>query len=92
MHVDMSKLNIPDDDYDARILIRKGFLYDFLKVVLFKPLLTMIGREKVKNWYENKDTVKVPDEKEVFKTGTSFVNYIHLQVSCFHLGPPIDNK
>ena len=62
-------------------IIRKGFLYDFMKTVLFKPLLTMIGREKVKKWFENQDTVPLPDEKEVFKSGTSFVNYIHLQVS-----------
>ena len=62
-------------------IIRKGFLYDFMKTVLFKPLLTMIGREQVKTWFQNQDTVPLPDEKEVFKSGTSFVNYIHLQVS-----------
>ena len=62
-------------------IIRKGFLYDFMKTVLFKPLLTMIGRQKVKKWFQNQDTVPLPDEKEVFKSGTSFVNYIHLQVS-----------
>ena len=63
------------------LFIRKGFLYDFMKTVLFKPLLTMIGREQVKTWFQNQDTVPLPDEKEVFKSGTSFVNYIHLQVS-----------
>ena len=62
-------------------IIRKGFLYDFMKTVLFKPLLTMIGRQKVKKWFQNQETVPLPDEKEVFKSGTSFVNYIHLQVS-----------
>ena len=63
------------------LFIRKGFLYDFMKTVLFKPLLTMKGREQVKKWFQNQDTVPLPDEKEVFKSGTSFVNYIHLQVS-----------
>ena len=52
-----------------------------MKTVLFKPLLTMKGREQVKKWFQNQDTVPLPDEKEVFKSGTSFVNYIHLQVS-----------
>ena len=45
----------------------------------------MIGREQVKKWFQNQDTVPLPDEKEVFKSGTSFVNYIHLQVSLLKL-------
>jgi len=81
MHVDMSKLNLPEHEHDAKTLIRKGFLYDFMKTVLFKPLLTMIGRQKVKKWFQNQDTVPLPDEKEVFKSGTSFFNYIHLQIT-----------
>ena len=80
MHVDMDKLKIPMDEYDATLLVRKGFLYDFLKTVLFKPLLTIKGAQVVKNWFENQASVPLPDEKEVFKTGTNFVNYIHLRV------------
>jgi len=81
MHVDIEKLNLPKHEYDATVLIRKGFLYDFLKIVFFKPLLTMKGKEVIKNWHQNKDKVPLPDEAEVFKTGTKFVNYIHLQIT-----------
>jgi len=81
MHVDIENLNLPLHEYDATVLIRKGFLYDFLKIVFFKPLLTMKGKDVIKNWYQNKDTVPLPDEAEVFKTGTKFVNYIHLQIT-----------
>ena len=81
MYVDMKELNLPEHEFDALTLIRKGFLYDFLKTVLFKPLITMKGPDLVKHWYDNQGTVKLPDEAEVFKSGTSFVNYIHLQVS-----------
>ena len=76
---------MPEHEYDARTLIRKGFLYDFLKTVLFKPLLTMKGRQEIKNWFLNQDTVTLPDEKDVFKSGTSFVNYIHLQVTMYNI-------
>ena len=79
--VDIENLNLPLHEYDATVLIRKGFLYDFLKIVFFKPLLTMKGKDVIKNWYQNKDTVPLPDEAEVFKTGTKFVNYIHLQIT-----------
>ena len=79
--MDIEKLNLPKHEYDATVLIRKGFLYDFLKIVFFKPLLTMKGKEVIKNWHENKDKVPLPDEAEVFKTGTKFVNYIHLQIT-----------
>ena len=65
---------------------RENYYYvQSVLVVSNKPLMTMIGRQKVKHWFENKDTVKLPDEKEVFKSGTSFVNYIHLQVSLLVL-------
>ncbi len=80
MHVDMDKLNLPEHEYDATVLMRKGFLYDFLKTVLFKPLLTMKGGELIKAWFHDQASVPLPDEKDVFKSGTNFVNYIHLQV------------
>ena len=34
----------------------------------------------LKHWFENKDKILPPDESEVFKSGCTFVNYIHLQV------------
>ena len=76
----MAKVDLPTHEYDATVLIRRGFLYDFLKTILFKPLLTMKGKDLVKEWFENKDSVPLPDEKDVFKTGTNFVNYFHLMV------------
>jgi hypothetical protein len=79
----MDKLNLPEDQYDATQLIKKGFLFDFLKSVLLKPILTMKGKDILKTWYADKTNIPVPDEKEIFKSGTSFVNYIHLQVIIY---------
>merc|ERR1711981_23388 len=36
MHVDMAKVDLPTHEYDATVVIRRGFLYDFLKTILFK--------------------------------------------------------
>merc|ERR1719225_1691105 len=63
------------------MLIRKGFLYGFLKTMLFKPILKFKGKQTLKHWFDNKDSVPLPDEKEIFKSGTNFVNYIHLQIT-----------
>ena len=76
----MDKLKLPEHEYDAAVLIRKGFLYEFLKTVLFKPLLTVKGKDLIRHWFHNKDTVPIPDEKDCFKSGPNYVNYIHLQV------------
>ena len=78
--VDVRTLGIPTDEFDATQLIRKGFMYEFLKTVIFKPIIKFKGKDVLMNWYQNKDKVLPPDEKEVFKSGTQFVNYIHLQV------------
>ena len=78
--VDVRNLGIPTDEFDATMLIRKGFMYEFLKTVIFKPIIKFKGKDVLMNWYQNKDKVLPPDEKEVFKSGTQFVNYIHLQV------------
>ena len=81
----MSKLNLPEDEYDATVLIKKGFLYEFLKTVLFRPLISMKGRDTLKAWFADMENVSVPKESEVFKTGSNFVNYIHLQVNVVEL-------
>ena len=80
-------MELPKDEYDSTVLIRKGFLYDFLKTAFFKPMLTLKGKDVLLNWYKNRDKVNLPDESEIFKKGAKFVNYIHLQViiliKCF---------
>ena len=83
LQVDKTMVDLPTDDYDATMLIRKGFLYGFLKTMLFKPILKFKGKQTLKHWFDNKDSVPLPDEKEIFKSGTNFVNYIHLQVSFY---------
>ncbi len=80
LQVDMTKLELPEEEYDATTLIKKGFLYEFLKTVLIRPLLSMKGREALKEWFSDMQNVPVPAEKDIFKTGSNFVHYIHLQV------------
>ena len=92
LQVDKKMVDLPTDDYDATMLIRKGFLYGFLKTMLFKPILKFKGKQTLKHWFDNKDSVPLPDEKEIFKSGTNFVNYIHLQVSQFLHEKPKKNS
>lgn len=81
LNVDLSKLGLPSHEYDATVLIKKGFIYEFLKTVLIKPILRLKGQEILINWFADQDNIPLPDEKDVFKSGTNFVNYIHLQIT-----------
>ena len=71
-----------------------------LKVVLVKPLLTVKDPDLLVKWYESlsagegTEPLPLPSESEIFKTGASFVNFIHLyiviatEIGVFHdLGP-----
>jgi len=48
------------DEYDGVQLIKKGFVYDFLRVVIIKPIATMTNAEMLKDWFAKKDEVPLP--------------------------------
>ena len=58
---------LPTDEYDAVMLIKRGFVYEFLRVALVKPLLAMQNQDKLYAWFKDRDTVPVPDPAEIFK-------------------------
>ena len=65
-----------------------------------KPLLTVKDPDLLTRWYESlsagegTEPLPLPSESEIFRTGASFVNFIHLyiviatEIGVFHdLGP-----
>ena len=78
-------------------LAKKGFICEFMKVVLVKPLVAMIGADKLVRWSEDKFSEGCeapPPPAEVFRSGESYMGFIHLfftiatEIGVFHdLGP-----
>ena len=85
------------DEYDFVQLAKKGFICEFMKVVLVKPLVAMIGADKLIRWSEEKfsgECEPPPPPSEVFRSGESYMGFIHLfftiatEIGVFHdLGP-----
>ena len=78
-------------------LAKKGFICEFMKVVLVKPLIAMTGADKLTKWAKDKfggDGCEPPPPSEVFKSGENYLGFIHLfftiatEIGVFHdLGP-----
>ena len=83
---------LPKDDYDAVQLIHKGFIYEFLKTALIKPVLQLQRKDELLEWFNspNRNEIKPPDEATMFKTGSHFSNFVHLyftiatEIGVFH--------
>ncbi|XP_040565835.1 uncharacterized protein [Lepeophtheirus salmonis] len=85
---------LPEDEYDAIQAIQKGFIYEFMKTVLVKPLFNLKNPEELLKWsinkVEGKDGGPPPSLEDVFKSGSSFANFIHLyftiatEIGVFH--------
>ena len=43
-------LGLPSDEYDGVSIIKRGFVYEFLKVALVKPVIAVKEPEKLKEW------------------------------------------
>ena len=86
------------------MLTRKGFIHNFLKVAIIKPLLMIRDQDLLLKWYNNRfgdeptdpneAPVPLPEESEIFKMGSNYVNFVHLyivigtEIGVFHdLGP-----
>ena len=64
--------DLPVDEYDAVMLIKRGFVYEFMRVALVKPLVSMQNAEKLGQWFKDRENVAVPDPAEIFKVKTIY--------------------
>ena len=58
--------------------IKKGFVKEFLQTVIIKPLIVIKNPDLLLKWFNNRDRDPVPKESEIFKSGSNYVNFIHL--------------
>ena len=60
---------LPVDEYDAVMLIKRGFVYEFMRVALVKPLMSMKNTDTLIAWFRDRENVPVPDPGDIFKVG-----------------------
>ena len=44
---------LPVDEYDAVMLIKRGFVYEFMRVALVKPLMSMKNTDTLIAWFRD---------------------------------------
>ena len=70
--------------------IKKGFVKEFLQTTIVKPLIVIKDPELLLRWFNHRDTEPLPKESDIFKSGTNYVNFIHLyftiatEIGVFH--------
>ncbi len=78
------------DEYDGVALIKKGFVHEFLRVVLIKPCLGLLDPDILKSWYSASGSTPAPDTARLFKGGEATIGFIFLyftiatEVGVFH--------
>ncbi len=87
LKVSPESLRLPTDDYDAVKMIKTGFVYEFLRVVLIRPVATGLrDPEALLRWHRARGgsapgspgPPELPKVEEVFKGGQSYVSFIYL--------------
>ena len=76
----MSDMYLPSCPAEFSELIKKGFLLEFMKSALIRPVLTLKNRKLLLKWWrkvQKGQDPKLPEPSEVFKSD-SYVNFILL--------------
>ncbi len=79
LKVKPESLDLPTNEYDAVRLIKTGFVYEFLRVVLLRPVATGLrDPDGLLQWFREREQRELPPVEEVFKGGKSYVSFIYL--------------